>query len=156
MSAVAKLMNRLQRVVMAGIDHLPENRLAQAFANKFAGRVYIISYATDNQRDILQVDDQQRRASVRRTEAIDAAQEFRVRAQREYLPQDLPSDFVQQLCANVRSVEQDERVAPRSRCSTAPTARMTGCSRSCTRSSRTSAGGSASRSTTRRSPASTR
>ena len=103
---LSKLMNRFN-VVMAGIDHLPENRLAQAFANKFAGRVYIISYAGDQQRDILQVDDQQRRASVRRTEAIDAAQE-RIRAQHEYLPQDLPSDFVAQMCANVRSVEQDD------------------------------------------------
>jgi hypothetical protein len=103
---LAKLMDRY-RVVMAGIDHLPENRLAQAFANKFAGRVYIINYGTDTQRDILQVDDEQRRASVRRTEAIDAAQE-RIRAQREYLPQDLPSDFVQQMCANVRSVERDD------------------------------------------------
>jgi hypothetical protein len=53
------------------------------------------------------VDDQQRRASVRRTEAIDALQE-RIRSQREHLPQDLPSDFVQQMCANVRSVEQDD------------------------------------------------
>jgi hypothetical protein len=103
---MAKLMDRF-RVVMAGIDHLPENRLAQAFANKFAGRVYIINYATDSQRDVLVVDDQQRRASVRRTEAIDAAQE-RIRAQREYLPQDIPSDFVTQMCANVRSVEQDD------------------------------------------------
>jgi hypothetical protein len=69
--------------------------------------VFIISYGTDTQRDVLQVDDGQRRASVRRTEAIDAAQE-RIRAQREYLPQDLPSDFVEQMCSNVRSVEQDD------------------------------------------------
>ena len=103
---LAKLMDRY-RVVMAGIDHLPENRLAQAFANRFAGRVFIINYGTDTQRDVLQVDDGQRRASVRRTEAIDAAQE-RIRAQREYLPQDLPSDFVEQMCSNVRSVEQDD------------------------------------------------
>ena len=103
---LAKLMDRY-RVVMAGIDHLPELRLSQAFANRFAGRVFIINYASDQQRDVLQVDDLQRRASVRRTEAIDAAQE-RVRAQREYLPQDLPSDFVAQMCSNVRSVEQDD------------------------------------------------
>jgi hypothetical protein len=103
---LAKLMDRF-RVVMAGIDHLPENRLAQAFANRFAGRVYIISYGTETQRDVLSVDDQQRRASVRRTEAIDAAQE-RVRAQREYLPQDLPTGFVEQMCANVRSVERND------------------------------------------------
>ena len=103
---LAKLMDRFN-VVMAGIDHLPEGRLAQAFANRFAGRVFIINYAGDAQKDVLQVDDMQRRASVRRTEAIDAAQE-RIRAQHEFLPQDLPPDFVQQMCSNVRSVEQDD------------------------------------------------
>jgi hypothetical protein len=103
---LARLMDRFN-VSMAGVDHLPEGRLAQAFANKFAGRVFIVHYATDAQKDVLQVDDQQRRASVRRTEAIDALQE-RIRAQREYLPQDLPGDFVAQMCANVRSVEQDD------------------------------------------------
>ena len=103
---LAKLMDRY-RVVMAAIDHLPEGRLARAFANRFAGRVYIVNYAGDQQKDVLAVDDMQRRASVRRTEAIDALQE-RIRAQREFLPQDLPSDFVAQMCANVRSVEQDD------------------------------------------------
>jgi hypothetical protein len=103
---LAKLMDRY-RVVMAAIDHLPEGRLARAFANRFAGRVYIVNYAGDQQKDVLTVDDMQRRASVRRTEAIDALQE-RIRAQREWLPQDLPSDFVQQMCANVRSVEQND------------------------------------------------
>jgi hypothetical protein len=103
---LAKLMDRY-RVVMAAIDHLPEGRLAAAFANRFAGRVFIVNYATEQQKDVLTVDDQQRRASVRRTEAIDAAQE-RIRSQREYLPQDLPEAFVSQMCSNVRSVEQDE------------------------------------------------
>jgi hypothetical protein len=45
--------------------------------------------------------------SVRRTEAIDSAQE-RIRAQREWLPMDLPDQFVEQLISNVRSVEQDD------------------------------------------------
>lgn len=103
---LAKLMDRY-RIHMAAIDHLPEGRLAAAFANRFAGRVFIANYATEGQRDVLAIDDQQRRVSVRRVEAIDAAQE-RIRAQREYLPQDLPTDFVTQMCANVRSVEQDD------------------------------------------------
>jgi hypothetical protein len=103
---LAKLMDRY-RVVMAAIDHLPEGRLAAAFANRFAGRVFIVNYATEQQKDVLTVDDLQRRASVRRTEAIDAAQE-RIRSQREYLPQNLPEGFVPQMCSNVRSVEQDE------------------------------------------------
>jgi hypothetical protein len=103
---LAKLMDRF-RVNMAGIDHLPEGRLAAAFANRFAGRVFIVNYATGEQKDVLTVNDLQRRASVRRVEAIDAAQE-RIRAQREYLPQDLPEAFVAQMCSNVRSVEQDD------------------------------------------------
>jgi hypothetical protein len=103
---LAKLMDRF-RVNMAGIDHLPEGRLAAAFANRFAGRVFIINYATEAQKDVLTVNDTQRRASVRRTEAIDAAQE-RIRSQREYLPKDLPEAFVVQMCSNVRSVEQDD------------------------------------------------
>lgn len=103
---LAKLMTRY-RVVMAAIDHLPEGRLARAFAEHFRGRVYIVNYATEQQKDVLAVDDQQSRASVRRTEAIDAAQE-RIRGQREYLPQDLPEHFVEQMCSNVRSVEQNE------------------------------------------------
>jgi hypothetical protein len=103
---LAKLMDRF-RVNMAGIDHLPEGRLAAAFANRFAGRVFIVNYATGEQKDVLTVNDLQRRASVRRTEAIDAAQE-RIRAQREHLPQDLPEAFVAQMCSNVRSVEQDD------------------------------------------------
>jgi len=103
---LAKLMNRY-RVAMACIDHLPEGRLARAFANRFAGRCFIVNYATGEQKDVLTVDDQQRRASVRRTEAIDAAQE-RIRAQREHLPQDLPSGLVAQMCSNVRSIEQDD------------------------------------------------
>lgn len=102
---LAKLMDRF-RVNMAGIDHLPEGRLASAFANRFAGRVFIVNYS-ETQKDVLAVDDIQRRASVRRTEAIDAAQE-RIRSQREYLPQNLPEGFVAQMCSNVRSVEQDD------------------------------------------------
>ena len=99
------LMDRY-RVNMACIDHLPEGRLARAFANRFHGRVYIVNYS-ESQKDVITVDDQQARVSVRRTEAIDSAAE-RVRSQREYLPMDLPDGFVEQLCTNVRSTEQDD------------------------------------------------
>jgi len=103
---LARLMDRFA-VHMATIDHLPEGRLARAFAERFAGRVYIVNYAGEAQKDVLAVDDEQRRVSVRRTEAIDAAVE-RIRAQHELLPQDLPRDFVGQMCANVRSLEQND------------------------------------------------
>lgn len=103
---VAKLMDRFS-VHMAAIDHLPEGRLARAFANRFLGRVFIVHYAGEQQKDVMTVDQTQFRASVRRTEAIDAVQE-RIRSQREHLPMDLPTGFVEGMCSNVRSVEQDD------------------------------------------------
>lgn len=103
---LAKLMSRYN-VAMAAVDHLPEGRLARAFAERYPGRVYIVNYATEGQKDVLAIDDVQRRVSVRRVEAIDALQE-RIRAQREQLPLDLPDDFIEHMCANVRSVEQDD------------------------------------------------
>ena len=102
----ARLMDRF-RVGMAVVDHLPEGRLARAFVERFAGRAYIINYGTDAQRDVLTVDAEQRRASVKRTEALDAAFE-RIRSMRELLPMDLPKGFVSQMCANVRCVERDD------------------------------------------------
>ena len=89
---LARIMGRFN-VHMAAIDHLPEGRLSRAFAERFAGRVYIVSYGTEGQKDVLTVDATQRRASVRRVEAIDAAVE-RIRSQRERLPMDLPDGFV--------------------------------------------------------------
>ena len=104
--ALSRMMD-VYRVSMAGIDHLPEGRLARAFAERHAGRVTVINYATAGQQDVLKVDVVQRRSSVRRTEALDAAFD-RIRGQRDHLPMDLPEGFVAQMCANVRSVEQDD------------------------------------------------
>ena len=104
--ALSRMMETF-RVSMACVDHLPEGRLARAFAERFVGRVYVVNYATAGQLDVLKIDATQRRASVRRTESLDAAFD-RIRGQRELLPTDLPEGFVEQMCANVRSVERDD------------------------------------------------
>lgn len=94
-------------VHMAGIDHLPEGRLARSFAERYAGRVYLVSFATQGQKDVLAVEDDQRRASVRRTEAMDATINM-IRTQRNLLPLDLPEDYVEHMQAPVRFLEKDE------------------------------------------------
>ena len=102
---LSSLMERY-RVRMAAIDHLPEHRLARRFAENFAGRVYLVSYST-HQREPFVVDDEQRRASVLRTEALDATLE-QIRAQRNLLPLDLPQGYVEHLQAPVRFIEQND------------------------------------------------
>lgn len=100
------LMDRYS-VKMAAIDHLPEGRLARAFQQRFPGRVYLVNYATEGQHDVLKVDQEQSRCSLRRTEGMDATVE-RVRRQKNLLPLDLPDGYVQHMTANVRRVEEDE------------------------------------------------
>lgn len=92
---------------MAVIDHLPEGRLARAFAEMYPGRVYIASYATERQEDVLKLDAEQRRVSVRRTEAHDAVIHL-VRMQRNLIPLDYPEEYVEHMQAPVRFVERDE------------------------------------------------
>lgn len=104
-----ELNEKMERfdVRMCGIDHLPEHRLARAFAERYAGRVYLINFKTQKGGDVLLVDDEQRRAAVGRTEMIDATVE-RIRSQRNLLPWDLPEGYVDQLLSMVRRVEKDE------------------------------------------------
>lgn len=94
------LMDRF-RVNMAAIDRAPERRLAEAFANLFPGRVYLVGYAT-NQRQSFAVDQEMRMASVRPVEAFDATLEL-VRAQRNLLPIDWPADYVEHMQSPVRT-----------------------------------------------------
>jgi hypothetical protein len=101
---VVTLMDRYA-VNMAVIDHLPEYRLAQGVAERFPGRVYLCNFATQN--DVLKVDAEMRRASVRRVEALDATLEM-VRSQRNLLPADWPDNYVSQMRAPVRVAEKDE------------------------------------------------
>jgi hypothetical protein len=99
------LMERFH-VNMACIDHLPETRLGRAFIERFAGRVYFASYAT-NQKDPLVVDDNMRVASVRRTIALDATVEM-VRRQRNLLPAVLPEGYLSHMTSNIRKVTRTE------------------------------------------------
>lgn len=106
---LGRLMDRF-RVAMAAIDHLPEGRLARAFAERFPGRAYLVGYNTAIQprgSEILQVDPEMRFTTVRRLEAVDAMAEM-LRAQRNLLPVDLPDEYVDHLQALVRTAEQDE------------------------------------------------
>lgn len=112
--ALERLMERFN-VAMAAIDHLPEGRLARAFAERFPGRDYIVAYNTSAQHrtaNVLDVNTEMRFATVRRLEAIDAMTET-MRAQRNLLPQDLPDDYIEHLQALVRTVEQDPLGSPR-------------------------------------------
>jgi hypothetical protein len=91
-AALDRLMERF-RVGMAAIDHLPEGRSARAFAERFLGRVYIVAYNTTvnpTTPDVIAINPEMHYATVRRVEAIDAMTET-LRAQRNLLPQDLPT-----------------------------------------------------------------
>lgn len=104
-----KLMARFT-VKMAAIDHLPEGRLARAFAERHPGQVYLVSYETQpapRNSDVITVDEDMRHARVRRVEAIDATNEL-IRSQLNMLPADLPEGYVQQMQANNRVTEKDE------------------------------------------------
>jgi hypothetical protein len=103
------MMRRFQ-VNMCAIDHLPDGRLARAFAERFPGMVYLVSYdSTPNPKDsqVLKVDEDMRHVRVRRVEAIDATFEM-IRSQRNHLPLDLPDDYVSNLQTLNRVVEEDE------------------------------------------------
>lgn len=96
----------LYSVRMAAIDHMPEHRLARSFAERFAGRVYLVRYAGRQAVKVLDVDETMGVVTVRRTEAIDAALQM-IREQRNELPLDRPADYDAHLKAVVRFVERD-------------------------------------------------
>jgi hypothetical protein len=97
-------------VNMAVIDHLPEGRLARAFAEKFPGRVYLVAFdTTPNPKtaDVVKINEEMRFVSVRRTELMDATAEL-IRAQKNALPLDLPHGYVEAMQAPVRVVVRDD------------------------------------------------
>lgn len=102
---LALMMERFS-VKMAVVDHLPEGRLARAFAERFPGRVYIVAFATA-QGKVLDIKDEQRMITVRRVELLDATFE-QVRLQRNLLPNDPPEGYFQQMQNLVRHTEEDE------------------------------------------------
>jgi hypothetical protein len=97
----------LYGVRMCCIDHLPEYRLARSFAERFAGRVYLVRYAGPTAVKVLDVDEEMGVVTVRRTEALDAALQM-LREQRNELPVDRPTEYNAHLRAPVRFVERDE------------------------------------------------
>lgn len=101
---VVKLMD-LYRVKMACVDHLPEGRLAMGLAEQFPGRVYLVNFATQD--DVLKINEEMRRVSVRRTEVLDATIHM-VRAQNNLLPKYLPDNYVSEMMAPVRKIEKDQ------------------------------------------------
>lgn len=106
---LALMMDRY-KVKMCCVDHLPDGRLAMSFAERFAGRVMLVSYdGTQTARDpeVIKVNEEMRHVRVRRTEAIDATLES-IRQQTNLLPQNLPEGWVAQMQANVRFSEEDE------------------------------------------------
>lgn len=109
---VIDLMRRYN-VKMCAIDHAPEERLARKVAEKFPGRVYLVVYA-QNAKEIFTVDEEMKRAVVRRVEAIDATYDL-IRRQLNELPggrngdpEALPEGYKEELQGEVRETEKDE------------------------------------------------
>jgi hypothetical protein len=105
---LAALMDRFS-VRIACVDHLPEGRLARAFAERFPGRVYLCAFETSPVRkdaQVLKVSEEMRFCTVRRTELMDATAEL-IRAQRNLLPLDLPQGYAEALQSPVRVVDKD-------------------------------------------------
>jgi hypothetical protein len=99
-------------VRIACIDHAPEGRLAQAFAEAFPGRVFRVAYfepKAGHQRspDVWHIDDAEHYVALWRTRAIDATLE-RFRHQRIVLPplETLPFNYPAQLGNLVRRTEE--------------------------------------------------
>jgi len=106
---LSTLMDRYS-VSMCCIDHLPEGKLARSFAQRHAGRVYLVAYQTSptpTTPDVIKVDEDARFITVRRVEAIDAMMEL-VRSQRNLLPLDWPEDYTDHMKALNRVVTKDE------------------------------------------------
>jgi hypothetical protein len=98
---------RAYGVHLAAIDHLPEGRLARSFAERFPGRVYLVALTGPALTMPLAVNEPERLASVRRTEAIDATFAM-IREQRNQLPLDLPEGYTGHLQAPVRFMQKDD------------------------------------------------
>lgn len=102
---VAHLIDRFQ-VNCCLVDSMPERRMAGGLVQRYPGRVFLVAFS-GTQKDILKVDPDTAMVTVRKVEAIDAMVE-QLRAGRNYLPQDLPDDYVDHLQAITRITEEDE------------------------------------------------
>lgn len=106
---LAALMSQFA-VKMCAIDHLPDGRLSRSFANRFPGRVYLVSFDTvqhPKDSEVFKVNEEMAHVRVRRTEAMDATAQM-IRDQRNLLPADLPEGYVEAMQAPVRYARKDE------------------------------------------------
>jgi hypothetical protein len=98
-------------VKIAAIDHLPETRMARAFAESFPGRVFLVAYNTAQNptSELWKVDDITHHATVHRTTAIDATLDA-FRQQRNLIPMldELPEEYPEHLGNLIRVAERDE------------------------------------------------
>lgn len=105
---VATLLRRF-RVNMACIDHLPDGRKARELANTFRGIVYVTAEGQLSG-DPFVVNDEQMTCTVDRTKAFDGMLAL-VRAQKNWLPLDVPDDYFDHMKAPTRYMEEDEKVS---------------------------------------------
>jgi hypothetical protein len=102
-----ELMHRF-KVSRCVIDALPETHLAEQFARRHPGRVYL-SYFVDSQKGSARWDHQERRVTINRTNALDASRSA-VRDKALVLPRrDRQIElFAKHMTADAKKLEQDE------------------------------------------------
>lgn len=95
---------------MGAVDHLPEGRLARAWAERHPGQIYLVALTDSGgagKKEPWNVDDELLFASVNRTVALDAMFE-QIRAQQNMLPVNAPEGYKDQLQAPNRLTITDE------------------------------------------------
>jgi len=104
---LAQLMDRYQ-VRFCVVDERPEERKAREFMEAFAGRVMLLRWSGDEQRDQIATDDDRGLIVARRTGACDRLV-AQVGAQVRLLPEHLPDGYVSQMGAPHRVTETNRR-----------------------------------------------
>lgn len=90
------------------IDERPEERKAREFMEAHRGRVYLIRWSGDEQRDPLVVDEPNGLVIARRTGACDRLVAA-FQGQQRLLPRDVPGDYIAHLSAPHRVLETTSR-----------------------------------------------
>jgi len=104
---LARLMDAYS-VNLAAIDERPEERKAREFMAARPGRVLLVRWSGDEQREELSIDTDRGLLVARRTAACDRlVQAFE--AQRRLLPEHLPDGYLSQLTAPHRVAEENAR-----------------------------------------------
>lgn len=101
------IMMQAWRVQLAVLDGSPDGRLSRGFCERFPGRAFWISWG-DNQIELMKIDEVDRHVSMRRTELISATLDL-VRAQKNWLPVNLPEEYVKHMRSAVLMKEEDDK-----------------------------------------------